>query len=277
VEKAGAKVVVPSGAVDCHMHIVGDERRYPMAPTATVRPPLSLVPDYLAMIRRIGVERCVVVQPSNYGFDNRCTMDAVAEIGAGAKGVVVVPPTVTETEIAALDARRACGVRFHMMPGGVMRWEWMEDMAAKVAPFGWHIQVQMDGRTLPEHLPLLRRLKTKLVIDHTGKFLEPVKPDHPAFRALLDLVMVGNTWVKLSAPYETSRVGPPLYDDVGVLAKVLSKAAPQRVLWASNWPHFRQDNPPTEEMLLDMMRDWIGDEATITRALRDNSVEAFGF
>ncbi len=271
------KVKVPAGAVDSHMHIVGDYARYPLAPTANVKPPVADVPAYLAVLKRIGVERCLVVQPSIYAFDNSCTMDAVATIGERARGVVVVPPTVTEPEIAALDARRACGVRFHMLPGGVLPWDAMEDMAAKVGPFGWHVQLQMDGRLLPERMPLLRRLKAKLVIDHTGKFLEPVATDHPAFRALLELVEAGNTWVKLSAPYETSKVGPPLYDDVGRLAKVLAKAAPERMLWATNWPHFRQYDPPSEEMLLDMMLDWIGDDSAITRALRDNPAEAFGF
>ena len=271
------KVHVPPGAIDSHMHIVGDYAQYPPAPTANVHPPVSDVDRYRTMSARIGVERCVVVQPTIYAFDNSCTLDAVNALGERAKGVVVVPPGIAEGDVAALSDDRVCGVRYHMLPGGILSWDTLEDTAARVAPFGWHVQVQMDGRLLPEQADLLGRLKSKLIIDHTGKFLEPVGADHPAFRVLLDLVEAGNTWVKLSAPYETSKVGPPHYDDVGVLAKVLSKNAPERVLWGSNWPHFRQDNPPTEETLLDMMGEWIGDETIIAKALCDNPVEAFGF
>ncbi len=122
---------------------------------------------------------------------------------------------------------------------------------------------------------MLLGLDAQLVIDHTGKFLEPVTADHSAFACLRRLVDRG-AYVKLSAPYETSRVGPPLYDDVGALAKVLVRQAPERMLWATNWPHPGQ-TPPDEAMLLDYLLDWAPNEADRRRILVDNPVRLYGF
>jgi D-galactarolactone isomerase len=146
-------------------------------------------------------------------------------------------------------------------------------------PFGWHLHVQFDGREFPERAALLHRLPGRLVIAHTGKFLEPVPPEHPAFQALLRLVETGRCWVKLSAPYETSRSGPPGYADVGALAKALVRAAPERMLWATNWPHPSEpaEAKPDEAMLLDTLLDWAPDDATRRRILRDNPAELYGF
>jgi D-galactarolactone isomerase len=167
-----------------------------------------------------------------------------------------------------------------MLAGGVLPWACLEEMAARIHNFGWHVQLQLDGRLLPEREAMLRRLPGTLVIDHTGKFLEPVEPDHPGFQALQRLVDGGRCWVKLSAPYETSKAGPPDYPDVGRLAALLLRQAPERMVWASNWPHpGAQPNPPDDAMLLDALRRWAGDgdEATVRRILADNPATLYGF
>ncbi|MCA8967648.1 MAG: paraquat-inducible protein A, partial [Planctomycetes bacterium] len=116
-----------------------------------------------------------------------------------------------------------------MMPGGLLPWDLLDDMAARVAEFGWHVQLQLDGRLLPEKRAQIERLPGRIVIDHTGKFLEPVPVGDPAFKVLQGIVDSGRCWVKLSAPYETSKVGPPVYDDVGALASALIRQAPGTV------------------------------------------------
>jgi D-galactarolactone isomerase len=221
----------------------------------------------------------VVVQPAAYGTDNRCTLEAVAEMGARARAVATVDESVSDAELQRLTAAGTVGARFFMLSGGVLQWDRLEAIAAKVVPFGWHLHVQFDGREFRERLPLLQRLPGKIVIAHTGKFLEPVPPADPAFKALLELVDSGRCWVKLSAPYETSHVGPPHYGDVGALAKALVKAAPERMLWATNWPHPSEppDAKPDEAMLLDTLLDWAPDDATRRRMLADNPAELYGF
>ena len=242
-----------------------------------IRAPDASAADYLKMRARLGVERTVVVQPSTYGKDNRCTLEAMAAIGPSARGIAVVDETVSDAELDRLTRLGIRGIRFFMLPGGALPWEILETLAARVAPFGWHAQLQLDGRDLPEHEATINRFKTGLVIDHVGKFLEPVAPDHPGFRTLLRLVDKG-AWVKLSAPYETSKVGPPNYDDVGRLAKLLAKAAPERMLWATNWPHPTPGAPvPDDAWMLDMLLDWIPDEAARRMALVDNPARLYGF
>jgi len=168
-------------------------------------------------------------------------------------------------------------VRFMMLPGGPLPWGALEAMAARIAPLGWNINLQLDGRTLPEHAAMLRRLPCPLVIDHNGKFLEPVPVEHPGVRALLGLLDTGRVWIKLSAPYETSRSGPPAYDDVSALARALVAAHAERCVWASNWPHPNIKPPPPNPAMLDLLLDWAPDEATRHRILVDNPARLYGF
>ena len=269
----------PDGTVDTHIHFYGPPERYPTAPTARVAAVAGATLDaYRRLMERLNIARCVVVQPSTYGADNRCTTDAVAALGARARAVVVVAPDAPDAELERLTGLGAVGIRYFMLPGGVLPWESLPGMAARVHAHGWHVQLQLDGREIEQHLATLRRLPCDLVIDHTGKFLEPVAPDHPAFRALLSLVETGRVWIKLSAPYETSREGPPHYMDVGRLARALIRAAPDRMVWASNWPHpSAQPHPPDDAMLLGALLHWANDEATARRILVDNPARLYGF
>jgi D-galactarolactone isomerase len=272
------RLVAPPGACDTHMHIY--DHRFPLAPTAPFDAPDALVPTYLALRKRLGIERNVVVQPSSYGTDNRCTLEAMATIGESARGVAVVDQTVSDAELERLTRLGIRGIRFHMLAGGVLPWDILERMAARTREFGWHVQLQLDGRDLPAREPLIRKVAGTLVIDHVGKFLEPVSPDHPSFRVLLQLVENGRTYVKLSSPYEVSKAGPPTYDDIGVLAKALVRAAPDRMLWATNWPHptpVTASPKPDDAVLLDMLLDWVPDEATRRKVLVDNPARLYGF
>jgi D-galactarolactone isomerase len=150
-------------------------------------------------------------------------------------------------------------------------------VAARAREAGWHVQLQLDGRTLPDRLAQIRSWDAPLVIDHVGKFLEPVPLDHPGFRCLADLVGTGRVWVKLSAPYEVSRTGAPHYEDVGRIARELVRLAPERMLWASNWPHPGAKIRPDEAALLDLLLDWAPDEAARRTILVDNPAEVYGF
>ncbi|UCF90910.1 MAG: amidohydrolase family protein, partial [Desulfobacterales bacterium] len=226
----------------------------------------------------LGLQRVVVVQPSGYGTDNRCTLDAVTSLGKSARAVVVVNTNVTDEDLQKLTDQGARGLRFYMFPGGVLSWDVLDVLAQRVHNFGWHVQLQFDGRQLPDRVENIRRLPGKIVIDHVGKFMGPVPTSHAAFKRLQDLVEGGRCWVKLSAPYETSKVGPPLYDDVGRLAKALVKTSPERMLWASNWPHpTAKDTLPDDAELLDLLLDWAEDDAVRKRILADNPAELYGF
>ena len=225
------------------------------------------------MQERLGLARTVVVQPNAYVDDNRVTLAAIDELGIdNARGVAVVKPGVDDAELDRLTKAGIRAIRFMCLPGGALQWDVMDEMAARVQPFGWHSIVQLDGRTLPERAAQILRLPGRFIIDHTGKFLEPVAVSDPAFKLLLQLVDTGRCWVKLSAPYETSRKGAPHYEDVGALAKALARHAPERMLWASNWPHpsVPQSSRPDDADLLDLLLEWASDEAMRRKILVDN-------
>ena len=266
----------PEGTCDCHIHIY--DSQYPTAPTAVVTPPDASLADYLAMCRNVGIARTVLVQASAYGKDNRLLLKCMAEMGERARGIVVVDDSVTDEELDRLTKLGVRGIRFFMLAGAPLPLSLLETMAARVAPFGWTINFQCDGRELADHEARLKALPTTVTIDHQGKFLEPVEPDHPGFKALLRLLDTGKVWYKLAAPYETSKLGPPYYDDVGKLAKVLVKAAPERGLWASNWPYpMAGAKTPKDAWTLDMLLDWVPDEKTRQKILVDNPAKLYGF
>jgi len=272
---AAPQLRAPPGACDTHMHIY--EARYAFAPTAVIKPAPAPLSAYRELQQQLNLERVVVVQPSGYGFDNRCTLDAVAALGAKARCAVVPRPDVSDAELKQLHAAGARSVRYFMLPSGVLPWDTLEPMAARIAPLGWNLNLQLDGRDLAQYEAMLSRLPCTLVIDHNGKFLEPVGVEHPGFRTLLKLLDSGRCYVKLSAPYETSKLGPPHYADVGVLARALVKANPERCLWASNWPHPNQHPQPSSAAMLDLLLEWADDDATRRRILVDNPERLYGF
>lgn len=269
------RLQAPPGACDTHMHFY--DSRFPTAPTAVSTPPDATVEDYRRVQARLGLSRTVVVQPSTYGTDNRATINGIAALGLeNARGVAVVDHDVADAELEELTRRGIRGARFHMLGGGAIPWERLDRIAARVQAVGWHVQLQLDGRDLPDRERQIRGWPGQVVIDHTGKFLQPVTLDHAAFRCLSGLLESGRVWVKLSEPYGVSKEGPPGYGDVGRLARELVRRAPERMLWATNWPH--PGHAPQEEAgLLDLLLDWAPDDGTRRMILVDNPAALYGF
>ena len=270
------KLKTPAGAVDTHMHFYDSASS---AAPGTPNPGRFTVPMYQELQKRLGLERVIVVQPNAYRDDNRVTLDAIGKLGKSAKGVAVVKPDISESELNRLTKAGICAVRIMTLHGGMLGFDVMDAVVARVHPFGWHANLQLDGRELPKFEAQIKRLPGKFVIDHTGKFLEPVDVSSESFKCLIRLVDTGRCWVKLSAPYETSKTGAPKYEDVSKLARALVKHAPERMLWASNWPHpsVPKEKRPPDEDLLDLLLDWAPDERVRKKILADNPAELYGF
>jgi D-galactarolactone isomerase len=270
-------MVALRGACDCHMHVY--DARFPLAAKARRQEPDALVPEYRKVQRALGLESVVVVQPTAYGKDNRCTLEAIAKFGGSARGVAIIDDDATDAEIERLTRGGVRGVRFRMTGDPELPWEMLPRMAARMAEHGWHIQFQMDGRELHTRESLLKVLPCELVVEHIGKFFEPVGVDHPGFQALLRLIDGGRCWVKLSGAYMMSKSGPPLYEDIGVLAKALVAHAPERMVWGSNWPHpmSTQVTMPDDAQLLDLLLDWAPNEVTRRRILVENPAKLYRF
>jgi D-galactarolactone isomerase len=271
------RLAVPAGAVDTAIHIY--HAGVPAVPGGPPVPGNFPESAYQAVQRRLGFKRVVVVQPNAYQDDNRVTLEAIRALGPGAKGVGVVKPGVTDAEIERLAKGGIVAQRIFQMQWGAVGFDRMHEVMARVHPFGWFATIQLDGRELPLWEQTIRKLPGKFVIDHNGKFLEPVPPEHEAFKALLRLVDTGRCWVRLAGAYETSKTGAPAYEDVSRLARALVKHAPERMIWASNWPHpsAPKDRVPDDADLLDLLLDWAPDEATRMKILVDNPAELYGF
>ena len=271
------KLSAPSGATDTHMHIYSSE--VPSAPGGPPLPGDFREAQYREMQQRLGLSRVIVVQPNAYQDDNRVTLAAISALGPGAKGVGVVKPGVSDADLAWLTEGGIIAQRIFQLPWGAIGLDRMHDVMSRVHVFGWHANIQLDGRELPQWEDTIKTLPGKFVIDHVGKYLEPVSPEHESFKSLLRLLDTGRCWVKLSAPYEVSKTGAPHYEDVGRLARALVKHAPERMLWASNWPHpsAPKDKIPDDADLLDLLLDWAPDEMTRRKILVDNAAELYNF
>jgi D-galactarolactone isomerase len=233
---------------------------------------------YRDIQKRLGLSRAVIVQPSAYGTDNTCTLEAMAKLGHdAARGVAIVDLAAPDSEFERLTRLGIRGVRYHMR-GGVLTWETMPAMAARVAAFGWHVQLQCESREIAEREAMLARLPCDLVIDHMGRFDAASTSDDKSWRVMMKFLATGRCWVKLSGPYYGSKSGPPLYADKGRIAKELIKAAPDRMVWASNWPHpaFKKDFPD-EGKLLDTLAEWTQDDALRTKILVSNPARLYRF
>ena len=274
-ESPKPKVQTPPGTCDTHMHFYN--AKFPSAPTALMTPDDAWIDDYKAVQAHLGLERVVVVQPTTYGKDNSCQIEAMAAFGDQVRAVFVVDDQTPDEELERLTKLGGRGARFHMLPGGAVPWDILEAVAARIHEFGWHIQLQLNGRELPEREAMLKRLPGALVVDHVGRFTQPVEPDHEAFKVLLRLLEGGKCWVKLSAPYESFAEQPLDYGKVAVEARALVRAAPDRMLWASNWPHPGKDWMPDDAEHLDLLLDWVDDGATRNRILVGNPAELYGF
>jgi predicted TIM-barrel fold metal-dependent hydrolase len=271
------KVAVPPNAWDCHAHIFGPVELYPLIPGRTYTPPPASIQAYQRMLTALGLDRAVIVQPSVYGTDNRCTYDAVATSGRKWRGIAVVRPGTNTDELRRLHDEGFRGVRINLLFKGGLAMEILEQVARLIAPLGWHLQLLIDGRDLPELAPRLRRLPVHFVIDHMGHMPAKLGLAHPGFTALFALAREGNCWVKLSGAYRISAQPYP-YEDVAPIAKALVEAAPERMVWGSDWPHpTEKDAKPNDAVLFDLLADWAPDEVTRHRILVENPTILYGF
>lgn len=273
------RFTAPPGACDCHVHIY--DARFPMAWPKLQPVEGAAVADYRLLQQRIGTTRAVIVQPAAYGTDNRVTLDAVAHLGLeNARGVAVAHPSIADEELAALHEAGIRGLRFsiHDPHTEIAGADMIEPLAARIAAMGWHVQLHARGEQLIAMEAMLASLPCALVIDHFARVPQPQGIAHGCMGVLKRLLDGGRAWVKLCAPYLDSRVGSPRYADIRPVARALVEHAAERMLWGSDWPHPTEPHTkPDDAALLDLLQEWVGDEATRKRILLANPGELYGF
>ncbi len=273
------KFKAPAKACDTHMHIIGPIDTFPLNDDRSYTPPDSPLEDFLAYQDALGLERAVIVHPSCYGTMMDVTIDAVARMGDRARGIAVVPSSISDAELDKLDEIGFRGLRFTTLLRGGASVDDIAAMAKRIERLGWHVQLFIDGANqLADMAPALKNLPVDVVIDHMGHFPMESGVDHPGFQALIDLVKTGRCWVKLSGSYRMSEKGAP-FDDMPPYAEALIAADANRMVWATDWPHVMLwDRPvPDGADLLDWVMSWGVDDATLHKILVENPEKLYGF
>jgi predicted TIM-barrel fold metal-dependent hydrolase len=281
---------MPENACDCHVHIVGPTAKYPMDPNRTYTAGEASTAELGALRKRLGIGRNVLVQISFYGTDNRCMLDALAELGETARGIAVVAPEISDDELLRLDRAGVRGIRLNLETSQTrdpaLASAQLDAFAKRLAPLGWHIQVYAALPVLAQLTEQIAALPVPVVIDHFGAPVAAKGVEQPGFRALLDLVRSRKAFVKLSGCYRISQA--PDYADVVPFARALIEAGPDRLVWASDWPHSgraksgsRTEIAPyqqiDDEKVLGLLKQWCPDPAIRKLILTDTPARLYKF
>ena len=251
--------ILPKGSIDTHVHVF-DAGRYPMSPTRGYNPPDSTLDDLRHLHATLGVDRVVFTQPSTYGTDNAAILDGMNDLNAETPGrarcVVAVTMDVTDEELADLDQAGARGIRLNTDNKGGMPIEFSEigKLEDRIRDLGWHFEFLFPGKDIIELMPVFKALTIPMSIGHFAYQPATAGVQAPGFQALLDLMREGNTWMKISGANRVSETDLPPYDDVKPMAHALIEAAPERIMWGTDWPHPNmKSHVPDEGHLIDII------------------------
>ena len=272
------KSAMPPGATDTQMHMYLPG--FPALPGGPELPEgLPGPDDYRKVMDWLGIERVVITQGNAQQRDNANLIACLKAMGQNARGVAAITGETPEAEMDVLHEAGVRGARIMDLPGGAVGLDALEDVDARVSAIGWSLAVQFDGTHLLEHMPRFQRLKSRYIIDHHGKFFSGVTPQSPQIDALKQLIDRGNCWFKFAGCYESSRSGPPQYEDVAAVAREIAAYAPDRVIWGTNWPHNlikQTEDYPDDAVLLDTVLSWVPAEHH-EKVLVENPADLFGF
>lgn len=269
---------MPAGACDSHAHVFGPRDRFPYDPDRSYTPPEAPYSAYRAMLDTLGVERACLVQPSIHGTNNSAMLDAISQSGGAVRGIAVVDGDISDTGLEALHEGGVCGLRINLQFDGVDALVGIETLAARIAPLGWHLQFLANIANFHDALPRLAALPVDILFDHLGHMPAGHGIGAPPFQDMLALMREGRCWVKLSGPYRTSaEAGVPFADTAPFVAKLLD-AAPDNLVWGTDWPHPHLEIPMVNDGdLADLLGQWVGNDNLRHRILVENPARLFGF
>jgi predicted TIM-barrel fold metal-dependent hydrolase len=275
-------VRLPPNSCDTHAHVFGPAAKYEYYNKRIYTPSDAPIDRYLELLGTLGVSRAVLVQPSPYGKDNSALIDAISG-RENFRGVAVVDDDVSDAELERLHAAGVRGLRFNIVDTsedkGVLPVRRLASIGDRIAPFGWHIELLAHVNEFPELESALSRLPVPVSFGHLGYVPTGEGIENAGFQALMRLMRDGNGWAKLTAPYRISPLDMP-FADVAQFAHALLAAAPDRVVWGTDWPHAKALWPipmPNTGDLTDLLLAWIPDADLRRRVLVDNPAKLYGF
>ncbi|MCI0753068.1 amidohydrolase family protein [Teichococcus vastitatis] len=272
------RFIAPPGACDCHFHVFGPYREFPLQGDRSYTPPEASLDRFRAVMRTLRLQRCVIVQPSVYGLDHSCLLDALERLGSReARGVAASGCDAPDRNtIVAWHRAGIRGLRLNLVSGRGPDVAALRNFAACLADHGWHLQVFLPRPVFVEAVPLLLQLPVPVVVDHLGDLDPGQGRDDPVFRGILRLLDKGHGWVKLIG-YRSSQRDAPFPDLIPLIGE-LARLRPDRLLWGSNWPHpLRDRKMPDDGDLLDALSTWLADTSLLSRVLVENPRNLYGF
>lgn len=271
---------VPVDSCDCHHHIY-DPLSFPYIPQDTRKQPPATVDAYRLLQKRLGTTRNVIVTPSAYGTDNRCTLDALKQMGENARAVVVINESITDDELQKMHGLGVRGIRFNIATGAVKDPKQMLTLSQRIHEWGWHVSFWMSAEDTVELQSLLLELPTPIVLDHRGHIPQPGGTNHPAFKVIGNLIEYGNAWVKLSGLYHDSLEGEPTFSDTVKVGKEYVRLAPERLVWGTDWPHPSLNDAkkamPDNALMLDLLAEQSPVDKIRKQILVDNPAILYDF
>lgn len=269
----------PPGACDSHCHVFGPGDVFPYAETRKYTPPDAPKEKLRELHDKLGIERAVIVHASCHGTDNSVTLDAIASSNGRYLGVCNADTSFTEEQFEDLNAGGIRGVRFNFVKhlGGPPDLDKMRDIVGKVAHLPWHVELHFDAKDLLEFEQVLDDMPLPVVLDHMGRTPVADGLDQAPFQALLrKLSDSDKLWVKVSGCERISAAGPPFVDAVP-FARACIAAAPDRVIWGTDWPHPNVKIMPNDGDLVDLIPQMAPDPGMQQKLLVDNPAKLFGF
>ena len=283
-EEGAPAFKAPPKSCDAHFHVFGPAERYPYGADLRYKPPLAPLEAYLELARHLGIERYVFVQPSAYGRDNACLLDALRAAGEKCRGIVDIDENVPDAELDRLNRLGVRGVRVNVNPIKPPEPGFSKTMLARIerldarcAEIGWMLDFLTPGWLTQELLPVFSKLKASFTVAHMGMFLARDGVKQPGFQQFLDFLRKGSgrCWVKLTGVYRMSAT--PGFKDAGPLARALIDAVPDRLIWGSDYPHLSFSDKVGSVELFNLLGRWAPDAATRHKILVDNPRRLFGF
>jgi len=283
------EVKAPPLSCDSHLHVFGDPINYPYSPEKRNSPPAVPLADYMAgyqdFARRCGIERMVFTQPSTYGRDNTCLLDAIKMCGGNARGIVDIDEHAPDAELARLSSAGVVGMRFNLGPPNRPREAGLMEkhlarllrLDARCAEIGWQLDILSPSWLIVDMLEVYRKFKSNFTLAHFGMFLARDGAHQPGLLKMIDFLRngEGRCYMKLTAPYRMATA--PRYADSTTIAKVLIAAAPDRIIWGSDYPYLSHADKVNSIDLFNLVAQWIPDAATRRKILVDNPARLFGF
>jgi 2-pyrone-4,6-dicarboxylate lactonase len=269
---------------DSHFHVFGPEERYPYSSDLRYSPPYAPLEDYLEHARALGLERFVFVQPSAYGRDNRCMLDAMQAVGRErCRGIVDIEEDATPEELERLHAAGVRGVRINVNPikppepgFSASLLKRIRTLDSKCAALGWMLDFLTPGWLTRELIPVFRGLESRFSIAHLGMFAAMAGPQQPGFMEFVNLARdCDRCWVKLTGAYRISL--EPGFADTVALARALIGAAPERMLWGSDYPHLSFAERVDARELFSLLELWAPEKRVRDKILVENPQRCFGF